>query len=223
MKLYYDPISTTSRSVRFFLIDQKIPFSEEVVDLLSGEHLTTGFASLNPNRQVPVLVDDDFVLTESASILRYVAEKAGSSTYPTHLRSRARIDEAIDWFNTGFYTNFCLFLVYVRFLPSLQALSAQTRSELAHWGEGGARKYLDVLDRSMLSRGPYLCGDEISIADYFGIAYVSLGEAIGFDYSRYPNIDAWRRRMQGRDGWDAAYAAFSGFLRAMQNGMETAQ
>ena len=44
---------------------------------LGGEQTTPEFTKLNPNQKIPVLVDDDIVVTESGAILLYLAEKTG--------------------------------------------------------------------------------------------------------------------------------------------------
>ena len=41
------------------------------------------------------------------------------------------------------------------------------------------------------SKNQYLCGNELTMADYFGAAIVSIGELVGCDYSTYPNIKRW--------------------------------
>lgn len=55
------------------------------------------FLALNPNAQVPVIIDDGFVLWESHAILRYLAEKAGSDLSPAHPRERAMVDQWMSW------------------------------------------------------------------------------------------------------------------------------
>ena len=77
-----------------------------VVDLLTGEHLKEPYAAINPSRLVPVLEDGDFRLTESSAILKYLADKVGSPAYPKDLQKRARVNEMMDWLNTGFYRDF---------------------------------------------------------------------------------------------------------------------
>jgi len=103
MKLYTHPVSTACRPVMQFIADNNIPCEMEVVDILKGQHYEPAYSAKNPNRLVPMLEDGDFRLTESASILRYLAEKANSPAYPKDLKQRARVNEAMDWFNSNFY------------------------------------------------------------------------------------------------------------------------
>ena len=102
MKLYYHPVSTVSRPIVLFAADNAIALDYQVVDLMTGEHMGTPFSTINPSRQVPVLEDGDFRHTESSAILKYLADKIDSPAYPKDLRRRARVNEMMDWLNTGF-------------------------------------------------------------------------------------------------------------------------
>ena len=66
---------------------------------------------------MPVLEDGDFRLTESSAILKYLADKIDSPAYPKDLRKRARVNEMMDWLNTGFYRDFGYGLVYPQIFP----------------------------------------------------------------------------------------------------------
>ena len=90
MKLDMHPVSMTSRPVRLFIAESGIDVDEQMIDLMTGEHHQEPFASINPNRLVPVLDDGDFRLTESSAILKYLADKIDSTAYPKDLRQRAR-------------------------------------------------------------------------------------------------------------------------------------
>jgi len=93
MRIYYHPASTTSRPLMLFAEENGLDIEFKVVDLFTGEHVQPAFGEINPNHLVPVLEDGDFRLTESSSILKYLAEKAGSPAYPKELRQRARVNE----------------------------------------------------------------------------------------------------------------------------------
>src|SRR3972149_5883076 len=93
MKLYMHKVSTTSRPILLFIAENKIDVEQVVVDLMTGEHMKAPFTRLNPSKQVPVLEDGDFVLTESSSILKYLADKIGSPAYPQDPKKRARVNE----------------------------------------------------------------------------------------------------------------------------------
>ena len=57
----------------------------------------------NPNGLVPVIVDSDFVLWESNSVIRYLANKwVAHALLPIEPRARAEVDRWIDWQATEF-------------------------------------------------------------------------------------------------------------------------
>ena len=66
MKLYMHPVSTVCRPVRLFCAENGIEIEEETVDLMTGAHHQERYVALNPNRQVPLLVDGDLRLTEGS-------------------------------------------------------------------------------------------------------------------------------------------------------------
>jgi len=211
MKLYFDPISTSSRPVTFLLHDQGIPFEEAPVSLHLGEHMAPAFARLNPMAQLPLLDDQGFLLPESNAILKYIAQKLELALYPTDLRAQARVDEMLGWFSTNFRAYHCILGVYPTMLPALAHLAPQTRADMAALSAYGSRRHLTVLDEK-LARQRYAAGDELTIADYAGLSQVTLAEYTAFDFSPYPHVAAWIERMKARRGYHAAFAAFHGFI-----------
>ncbi|WP_165837133.1 glutathione S-transferase family protein [Phenylobacterium hankyongense] len=215
VKLYYDPISTVSRPVMMFAAEHGIALEFEHVDLLTHQNREAAYAAINPNLVVPFLVDGDLSLGESSSILKYLADKVGSPAYPTELKARAKVNEALDWFATNFHEYYCVMAVYPH-LGIPHGVTPQLAEHMIAFGEEHAPRWLNVLDRHMIGDRAFVCGDQISLADYLGASFVVLGEAVAFDLSPYPNIERWIARMKARPTWDATYAAFYGFLSAVQ-------
>lgn len=213
MKLYTHPASTTSRPVMMFAADEGVALEHEVVDLFTGAQYQPPYLAINPNAQVPVLDDDGFILTESSAILKYLADKTGSRAYPQDLKARARVNEAMDWFNTGFYRTFGYGLCYAQLLDAYKAPDAQWQQKMVEANRENCAKYLRVLNDWFL-RTPYVCGDEITLADYLGSGIVSLGDVIGCAFADYPNIAAWYERMRARPNWDAANGGLQYWVQA---------
>lgn len=212
MKLYMHPVSTGARAVRLLIAENDIPCEQVPVDMLTGAHLQEPYASLNPNRLLPMLEDGDFRLTESSAILKYLADKYELACYPKDLKQRARVNEVMDWFNTQFYRDYGYGLVYSQILPQHRRRSEEAQAAVVEWGQTRARKWLAVLNDHMIGPDkPYLCGDEPTIADYFGSAIASLGEGIGCDFANYPNIRRWLDNMKGLKSWSSVNQAFNGF------------
>ena len=217
MKLYYHPVLTVSRPVVLFAADSGIPLDYQVVDLMKGEHMQEAYGAINPSRLVPVLKDGDFRLTESSAILKYLADKIDSPAYPKDLQKRARVNEIMDWLNTGFYRDFGYGLVYPQVFPHHKRRSDEAHSGCIEWGKERTKFWLKVLDQQVLGSGNrYLCGDDITIADYFGAGMLSLTELIHCDLKPYPNVARWYATMKARPNWAKVNEAFYGMVGAFK-------
>jgi len=217
MKLYFHPVSTVSRPVVQFCIDAGIDYEPVVVDLMTGEHLGESYKALNPNGLVPTLEDGDFRMTESSAILKYLADKAGSPAYPKDLKQRARVNELMDWFNTGFYREYGYHLIYPQLFPHHKRPSDDAQQATLAWGKERAEAALKILNDRYLGDGrKFLCGDTPTIADYFGASLVTLGELCGNAFANYPNVERWLNAMKALPSWDKANEVFNGFKQSMK-------
>src|SRR5262245_37556000 len=93
MKLYeFGP--TRSIRVRWTLQELGVDFEYVVVDLTKRDNRRPEFLKINPAGKLPVLVDGDLVLTESAAIAWYLAEKyAGKGLIPRDPARRAQVHQ----------------------------------------------------------------------------------------------------------------------------------
>lgn len=56
-----------------------------------------------------------------------------------------------------------------------------------------------------------MCGNELTIADYFGASLVSIGDLVGCDFAAYPNIQRWLGNMRQLKSWNTVNEVFNGF------------
>jgi glutathione S-transferase len=221
MKLYYHPVSTTSRPVVLFAHESGIDLDYQIVDLFTGEQYKPAYLEINPSHQVPVLEDGDFRVTESSTILKYLADKHGSAAYPAEARKRARINERMDWFNTGFYRDFSYGFLYPQIFPFLRRPDDVVQAGTLAFGKEKALGWLQILDQSLI--GPsngYLCGDSITIADYLGAMMMLGGEVIACNLGPYPNISRWMRNMKSLKSWEKVNEAFYQYVVAPNKGKQ---
>lgn len=218
MKLYMHPASTTSRTVLLYVAENKIPVEEQVVDIFTGEHMKPPYSLMNPNKMVPMLEDGDFRLTESSTILKYLAEKTNSPTYPKDLKQRARVNEIMDWFNSNFYRDWGYGLIYPQVFPGHKRQTAEAQAKTIEWGKKNSETWLKVLNDFFIGpKKQYLCGDQITVADYFGIGVMTVGEVIHCGYSAYPNIERWVSNMKKLKSWPKVYEVFNGFVNSVKD------
>lgn len=128
MKLHAVSDGPPSLAVRMLLKALNIPYELVGVNFNKGEHLTDAYAKLNPQKEIPVLEDDGFLLSEHIAImqvyklrinlklrlfmyyillklsLQYICNKYApeSNLYPKDAKERALVDHRL-CFNMAFY------------------------------------------------------------------------------------------------------------------------
>jgi glutathione S-transferase len=218
MKLYMHPVATTCRPVRLFIAEHNLSVDEVFIDILSGAQFNPPYSEMNPNSLVPMLEDRGLRLTESSAILKYLAETIDSPAYPKGVSARARVNERMDWINTNLYRDFGYGLCYPQLFPHLKRRSDEAQAATLEMSKDNTKRWLSVLDRFWLGQdNKFLCGHQITIADYFGACLVSLGETIKVDYSAYPNIKRWLDNMAKLPTWPKVNEAFYGLVQTFKD------
>jgi glutathione S-transferase len=169
------------------------PFVLEEPDLGSAE-----FRALNPNSLMPVIVDGDFVLWESNTILRYLANDASAvNLVPQEPRERAHVEKWIDWQATEFNTAWrYAFQALVRKSPAHQN-KADIEASLHEW-----TKAVAIVDAQLSRSGGFIAGAAFTLAD------IPIGLSINRwfmtpieDRPAFPAIDAYYDRLTERPGF----------------------
>jgi glutathione S-transferase len=150
--LYYHPFSRASGTV-WTLEEIGQPYELAFVDIMKGAQKAPPVIDLNPMGKIPVLVDGDVVVTESAAIALYLADRYASG----------RLAPPIDDKRRGAYFRWSLFAPSVLEPGSLaKAAKWEFKPSQAGWGDYDAM--LKTMEHA-LAGGDYLLGDMFSIAD----------------------------------------------------------
>lgn len=216
MKLHFFDGSTTCRPIVMLAAEAGIPLDMQAVNLFAGEHLSPAYTAKNPNQLVPLLEDGEFRLTECSAILKYLAEVSGSPAYPADPRGRARVNEQMDWFNTAFNREWSYGVVYPKVMAHTAFPDAEVQQAVSARCAERAERLMKILNDHMLQDpGPYLGGAEPSLADFLGVAFVTIGEMTAYDFGRHPRIQRWIAAMRARPSWAGANAGFEGWRDAL--------
>jgi glutathione S-transferase len=166
---------------------------------------------------VPVLEDGDLRLTESSAILKYLADKIDSPAYPKDPKQRAKVNEAMDWCNTNLYRDYGYGLVYPQLFPHHKRQSDEAQQATIAWGKERSLGWLKLLNDQWIGAKPYLCGDQITIADYFGACILTVGEVIRCDFSAYPKIERWLGNMKQLKSWAEVNQVLYGYAQSVKD------
>jgi glutathione S-transferase len=173
------------------------PFDYVHVNMREGEHKQPAYLARQRFGQVPLLVDNENgrQLCQSASILEYLADrlgKFGGANLDERIRAREWMFWDFDRLAPHIYRPRAARAGFRQFDPAVIA---------QHETEGKAA--LKVLDDHLAGRS-WLVGDAPTIADidvYGVIAYAPDG---GYDLGAYPNLSAWKQRVEALPGFAVA-------------------
>ncbi|MDZ5647102.1 glutathione S-transferase [Nitrospirillum sp. BR 11828] len=191
MKLYHHPLSGHAHRARLFLSLLGQPHDLVEVDLMAGAHKTPEFLALNPLGQVPVLVDEDTVVSDSNAILVYLARKLGRTDWlPEDAQGAAAVQR---WLSVA--------AGEVAYGPAAARLVTLFGSK--HNPEeviGRAHALLTTLDAWLTTRD-WLAASHPTIADVALYSYVARAPEGNVDLSPYPRVIAFLRRIEALPGF----------------------
>ena len=177
----------------------------EYLDLFQGDLQKAEYLALNPNGKVPTLVDGDFILWESNAINQYLCDKTpGNTLYPREPRQRADIQRWLCW-ELAHYNNAFGTLVWET-VAKPHFLGREVNQAVAAWAEENLLRYVKVLEQHLQNR-LYMVGDSVTIADYAIIHIEWFKEMVPFDWSSYPNVNAYYEHMRENEYWAATAPA----------------
>jgi len=130
----------------------------------TGETQTPEYTRLNPSQKIPVLQDGDFVLSESAAIVNYLAQTYGAPRnllLPADTRERARYDQ---WCFFAMMELDADTLYVIRRHEGLKELYGEAPNALKA-ARDCFRKQAQAAAQRLASTGPFVLGERFSAAD----------------------------------------------------------
>jgi glutathione S-transferase len=197
MKLYFSP-GACSLASHIVLRELGLPFEAVQVDLMkkttkSGQD----FATINPKGYVPALeLDDGALLTEGPAILQYLADrKPESRLAPANgTLERYRLQEWLAFINSELHKSFS---------PLFNPATPEQTKETAR--KTIARR-LGYVEQQLAGR-TFLTGDAFTVADAYLYTVLGWTKHVGLDLAPFPNVVAFRERVDARPAVQAAQAA----------------
>ncbi len=191
IKLYRHPLSGHCHRIELMLSLLGIPTELVQVDLASGEHKQPAFLAINAFGQVPVIDDQGVVLSDSNSILVYLAQKYGDGSWQsTDPLAQAAIQR---WLSVAAGP--------VAYGPAAARLITVFDATFnADEVIGRAHTLLKVMDTELADRA-FLTGPAPSIADVANYSYISHAPEGNVSLQAYPNVRAWLQRIEALPGF----------------------
>jgi glutathione S-transferase len=159
------------------------------------------YVKLNPNRLIPTVVDDGFVLWESSAILCHLASKYGQGTlYPADHRMRGEAYRWVFW-QTGTVRSAImpLYLQWRVWKPAYRHLEELERFRR------GMEPVWKIVDNQLKSH-PWLAGGSFTMADIPMGIMAHWWYSFPIDHFDFPHMSAWHNRLLERDAFQKAVA-----------------
>lgn len=188
----YASVASRSFTARWMLEELGVPYQVRAVDIRNGEQKSPDYLRLNPMGKVPTLTDGDHVVTETAAICLYLADRYGYGTLAPRVEDAGR----------AAYLRWAVFSTAV-LEPAYQTKSLGLSAFRHGWGDLDSA--LNTV-RQALIPGPWLLGETFTAADVALGATVTVGlftKQIQDD----PALDAYNQRLAARPAYQAASAA----------------
>jgi glutathione S-transferase len=164
--LHYYP-GNASFTPHVLLHELGVPFERALVDRTQAAHKAPAYLKLNPNGQIPVLVDGDLVLYETAAICLHLADRHPQAGLAPAVGTaeRAQLYKWLIWMTNTLQPRLMHFFYPERVVdPTDIAAAAQVKAR----AEADVVALLGQLDAQLGSHGgPWLLGERFGIADPF--------------------------------------------------------
>jgi glutathione S-transferase len=202
MDFFYGRLSGNSARSAFALAETGASYTPHLLDTRAGQNRENAYLALNPMGKIPAFADGSVTLWESNAINWYLAEKfPDARLLPRTVEGRAKVQRWL-FFQAAHVTPACI--------PVFRAINRRVKEfwrpaedpKSLEAGRKELQRYLPVLDQALANRD-WLEG-EFSLADVAHTPHLALLAEGGYDFSPYPRLAAWLRRVCERPAWRKA-------------------
>lgn len=197
LKIIGRKTSSNVQKVLWACAEMGVKFERQDAGMRFGVTNTPEYIAMNPNKLVPTIIEDGFVLWESNSIVRYLAQKHGMGTLcPSDLKVRASAERWMDWQLTTLGPAFTpMFHGLVRTPPEKRDAQAIEKSR------ANTETKLEIMD-SYLAKTKFMAGEQFSFGDIPVGIYVYRWYAFeGIARKDLKNVKRWYDELCKRPGF----------------------
>lgn len=193
LTLYYAP-GTCAQAVRIALEEAQAPYTPVRMDFASQQQRSPDYLVINPKGRVPALVTEHGVLTETPALLAYVAQRfVQAGLAPADAFGFARMQEFNSYLASTVHVAHAHRPRASRWADEPEAQAAMQRKVPANMTE-----CFDVIERHYLGDGPWMLGEQYTVADGYLFTVAGWLKSDGVDIARFPKVHAHSQRMAAR-------------------------
>ncbi|MBK9574388.1 MAG: glutathione S-transferase family protein [Rhodoferax sp.] len=202
--LHHSP-GTAAMAPHIVLEELGIPFELVPIDKDGGELQSAAYRQLNPNGLIPVLVDGDVVLYETAAICLHLADThPGGALLPALASAeRAHAYKWLSWLSTTLQQ-----ALIVYFYPERWASTPEAIAQVKAHAEQKVLVLLEQIDAQLARHGgPWLLGTAYSLLDPYAMMLCRWTRNFAGRKARdFPHIGPWLARVLARPAVQRVFA-----------------
>ena len=172
-----------------------------------GEHLSPSYAAINPNKRIPAMEEDGFLLWESNAITQYLAsKKPESGLLPSDPRGRAEVNRWQFW-DLSSWDPACATIAFERLVKKMLGMGEPDPAKLQE-GEQNFNRYAQILNDHLKGR-KFVTGNSLSVADFSLGAWLNMAQMAQYPVGPYGEIKRWHASLTELPAWKKALAPAS--------------
>ena len=195
LQLHYFP-SNASMAPHMLLEELGVPFALQLVDRTQGAHKSPAYLQLNPNGLIPVIVDGDLVLYETAAICLHLVDTHPEAELAPALGTpeRAQFYKWLVWL-----TNTLQAALIVYFYPERWADSPDAVAQVKAHAEAKVGDMLDQLDAELARHGnAWLLGERFTALDPYALMLCRWTRGFARPARSLPQLGPYLQRVLAR-------------------------
>lgn len=189
MKHYYHPMSRAV-TTDWMLAELDVEHEQITIDFPAGENNTPEFRAITPMAKIPVLVDGDVVITETAAICAYLADKFADKGLAPPMNS----DQRGAYYRYLFYPGTTLEPMFT--LNQLEVKNYSPQST----GWGDLERCLETIER-MTPESDWALGSQFTAADIVFGGTLDFAIQFGWLTAPTPKVAAYVKRIKSREAY----------------------
>ena len=195
LQLHYFP-GNASMAPHLLLEELGVPYELKLVDRTQQAHKSAAYLKLNPNGLIPVLVDGDFVLYETAAICLHLLDTHPQAALApaTGTTARAHFYKWLVWMTNSLQATLILY-----FYPERWADSAEGAAQVRAHAEAKVGALLDQMDAELARHGgPYLLGEAFAAVDLYALMLCRWTRGFARPARSLPQLGPYLQRLLAR-------------------------
>ena len=205
IQLHYFP-GNASMTPHLLLEELGVPFELKLVDRANNAHKSPEYLKMNPNGLIPVLVDGDLVLYETAAIVLHLVDThpAGGLAPAVGTTDRAQFYKWLVWLSCLAGAAVPIYFYTERYVaPGNASGAAEVKAATEKKIEG----LIDQIDTQLASHGgPWMMGERFSALDPYTFLLCRWTRGMQRPARTLPHIAPFLQRVLARPATQRVFA-----------------